>query len=228
MLGRRCLVARQLDEALDHLRAACRYPESLGEGKLPDVRDNEALFWMGCVHLARCDLARARECFSLGSAGEDTLKAATFYNDQPPDALFYRALCWLKLGEVAAARACFQAFIDHAKEHEHDDTRVDYFAVSLPDLAVFERDLQRKHALHCRYVSALGELGLGNPSSAFRGFAAILEADACHAGALRHVELLQQGHDVVAQLFEPHGWAPREPSRPKRAPAERAAEPAGE
>jgi tetratricopeptide (TPR) repeat protein len=228
VLGRRCLLARQLDEALDHLQAACRYPENLGEGKLPDARDNEALFWMGCVHLARCDLARARDCFSRGSAGEDTLKAATFYNDQPPDAVFYRVACCLKLGDAAAARACFQAFIDYAKEHEHDDTRIDYFAVSLPDLAVFETDLLRQHALHCQYVSALGELGLGKGSSALRGFTAILESDGCHPGALRHLELLQHGYDVVARLFEPHEWGPREASRPRRHAVERAAEPAGE
>ncbi len=228
VLGRRCLLARQLDEALDHLHAACHYPENLGEGKLPGVRDNEALFWMGCVHLARGDLARARDCFSRGSVGEHTLEAARFYNDQPPDALFYRAACSLKLGEAAAARACFQAFVAYAEEHVQDEARIDYFAVSLPDLAAFGTDLQREHALHCRYVSALGELGLGKRSLAMHGFASILEANGCHAGALRHVELLQQGDDVVAQVFEPHAWAPREASRPKRIPAERAAEPAGE
>ena len=37
---------------------------------------------------------------------------------------------------------------------------MDYFAVSLPDLLIWEDDLQVRNTLHCRYMMALGYWGL--------------------------------------------------------------------
>ena len=38
---------------------------------------------------------------------------------------------------------------------------MDYFAVSLPDLLIWDGDLQEKNTVHCHLMLALGYLGLG-------------------------------------------------------------------
>lgn len=48
----------------------------------------------------------------------------------------------------------------HGEKHLFDHCRIDYFAVSLPDLAIWEDDLDKRNRIHCNYVMGLGCLGL--------------------------------------------------------------------
>jgi len=63
---------------------------------------------------------------------------------------------------------------------------IPYFAVSLPDFLVFDDDLGRRNELHCRYMIALGCLGLGRIKKARSQFDHILALDCNHLGALVH------------------------------------------
>ena len=36
---------------------------------------------------------------------------------------------------------------------------MDYFAVSLPDLQIWEDDMNRKNRVHCNYLMGLGQFG---------------------------------------------------------------------
>ena len=45
---------------------------------------------------------------------------------------------------------------------------MDYFAVSLPDLLIWEDSLDQKNRIHCLYMLALGYYGLGDRSHAER------------------------------------------------------------
>ncbi|HUP13628.1 MAG TPA: hypothetical protein VM187_15510, partial [Niastella sp.] len=64
-----------------------------------------------------------------------------FYNDQQPDKIFYQGLAWHALGEKEKAKLIFLTLVDYGKAHLHDEVKIDYFAVSLPDLLIFEDDL---------------------------------------------------------------------------------------
>ncbi|MEA4904251.1 MAG: hypothetical protein VB090_05355, partial [Petrimonas sp.] len=50
--------------------------------------------------------------------------------------------------------------IEHGEKHLDDDCKIDYFAVSLPDLAIWEEDLNKRNKIHCYYVMALGYTGI--------------------------------------------------------------------
>ena len=84
-----------------------------------------------------------------------------YYNDQKPDKIFYQGLAWRALGEENKARSRFNKLIDHGKKHLFDDCKIDYFAVSLPELAIWEDNLNIRNQIHCYYVMALGYSGLG-------------------------------------------------------------------
>ena len=69
-----------------------------------------------------------------------------------------------------------------------DPVAIDYFAVSLPDLLVFDVDLSFRNKIHCLYLIALGELGLATatPSAIEAAFVEVLKLDCNHPGALVH------------------------------------------
>ena len=71
-----------------------------------------------------------------------------------------------------------------------DDLKsIDYFAVSLPDLQLFDEDLTIRNRAHCEYLIALGSYGLGDRARAVRCFDAALAIDCAHQGAILHRQL---------------------------------------
>ena len=124
----------------------------------------------------------AEKAYRLAARGEFGLSSAMYYNDQPPEMMYYAALALRALGDEAEAQRRFELFVQYAKEHENDNIKIDYFAVSLPDFLIFEADLDRKNKIHCLYMAALGHLGLGEKEQAVACAKQGLALDCCHAG----------------------------------------------
>lgn len=76
--------------------------------------------------------------------------------------------------------------LSFAKQHLNDRIRIDYFAVSLPELMVFDQDLDQKNHIHCLYIMGLGYLGNNEKKLAEECFDKILAMDANHLGAIVH------------------------------------------
>lgn len=64
-----------------------------------------------------------------------------FYNDMPVDYIFYAALSHAALGEIGAAERIADSFADYAAANKGKHVKIDYFAVSLPDLLVWDLTL---------------------------------------------------------------------------------------
>ncbi len=135
------------------------------------------------------ETGKAREAWMEASTGLSEPSAAWYYNDQQPDTIFYQGVSLLKLGDEKGARSRFNKLIDYGEKHYFDAIRIDYFAVSLPDLQIWEEDLDRRNRIHCSYLMALGHLGKGNTAKAAEYFRKVLEQDSSHAGAVEHSEL---------------------------------------
>ena len=114
-----------------------------------------------------------------------------FYNDQPPEMIFYQGLAWQKLGKREKAEKIFQKLISHGKQHIGNEVKIDYFAVSLPDLLIFDDDLSARNTIHCSFMMALGSLGMRDFSAAKSQLQAILEMEAMHFGAKTHLALAE-------------------------------------
>ena len=69
-------------------------------------------------------------------------------------------MAYLALGEIQKARSYFNRLISYGKQHLHDNVTMDYFAVSLPDLQVWDGNLDTLNRIHCFYMLALGYAGL--------------------------------------------------------------------
>lgn len=156
------LSGKQYEKALHELKLTETYPENLGEGKLINAEENDVYYWMGCAYEGMGDTQEARRCFEHATKGSAEPAIAFFYNDQQPDKIFYQGLAWRKLGNEAKARSCFHRLISHGEKHYFDQVKIDYFAVSLPDLLIWDDDLTLRNRIHCLLVEGLGHLGLGN------------------------------------------------------------------
>ena len=179
-LARQALAEKRYEEALRLLHETDSYPHNLGEGKLANAEENDIDYYKGLACRALGDEAKALAHFQRATVGSSEPRQAFYYNDQQPDKIYYQGLAWAALGEEEKARSRFNKLIDHGEKHLFDECRMDYFAVSLPDLAIWEDDLNRRNRIHCHYVMGLGHLGLGEREAALHHLQAALELDRNH------------------------------------------------
>lgn len=161
------------------------YPENLGEGKLYGAQENRQNYYLGM-------LTGNREYFEKASMGISEPASAMYYNDQPPETIFYQGLAWRELGNEFEANKRFDKLISYADEHINDDVKIDYFAVSLPDLLVFDENLNTKNQLHCMFMKALGLYGMGKASESKSLFEKALEINPNTFQIATHYNLLFQ------------------------------------
>jgi hypothetical protein len=62
--------------------------------------------------------------------------------------------------------SCEQYCSFFGEKHLNETIKLDYFAVSLPDLLIWEDDLTFRNKIHCHYMIGLGNFGLGKIANA--------------------------------------------------------------
>jgi tetratricopeptide (TPR) repeat protein len=197
-LAQKAILSGNYEQALELLGAAKAYPANLGEGKLDGARDNNIYYLEGCVYEALGLANEAREKFIRATEGTSKPVQAIFYNDPQPDQILYQGLAYLKQGNAEKAHDIFCGLINFGTNHFDDHIEIDYFAVSLPDLLVFDTDLDARNKNHCRYLMGLGELGLHNYEQAAIHLNKVLQDDCSHASSIFHLGMIsfleKQGH----------------------------------
>ena len=181
-LAKRSIAEGRFDEALKLLDECLVYPPNLGEGKLLGAQDNDFHFLAGICMRAMGNETAASDRFAKGTEGPTEPAAAMYYNDAKPDKIFYAGLAFRALGDEDKARSRFNRLVDYGKQHYHDHLTMDYFAVSLPDLQVWDGSLDDINRIHCLYMLALGYAGLGDMLHSSRYMAQGLEMEANHQG----------------------------------------------
>ena len=179
----------EYDLAIVCLTRARSYPHDLGEGKLLTVPENEVFYYLGLAYDLSGDMTTARQYYEDASKGSFEPASPKYYNDQPPESIYYQGLALEKLGRRELARSIFQRLVAYGEGHLNDEVKMDYFAVSLPNFLVFEDDLTLRNHIHCLYLIALGQLGLGDHHTAERFFDDILARDPNHLGATLHRQI---------------------------------------
>ncbi|MCL1934014.1 MAG: DUF5107 domain-containing protein [Candidatus Azobacteroides sp.] len=176
-LAKKTIAGKKYNEALALLNETDAYPDNLGEGKLFNAEENDIHYYKGIAYKGLGDMEHARECFLKATIGSSEPVQAFFYNDQQPDKIFYQGLAWRELGKEDKAKSCFNKLIAHGEKHLFDECTIDYFAVSLPDLAIWDDDLNIRNKIHCYYVIALGFSGLGQDEKAEIYYQKVKESD---------------------------------------------------
>ena len=113
---------------------------------------------------------KARECWEEATKGPQEPVAAMYYNDAKPEKIFYQGLALRKLGRDDEANGRFYRLINYGKQHLYEHQTMDYFAVSLPDLLIWDSSLDTMNRRHCLLMLALGYRGMGDEARAERYF----------------------------------------------------------
>jgi hypothetical protein len=180
-------------EGYNLLLRAVDLPESLGEARLPGAKESQLHYALGVAAASLGDSAEARRWWTNAAAGNEQPAGMMFYNDTPPELIFYQGLARRKLGDEKGALGRFNSLIEFGERHLFDRVKVDYFAVSLPDFLIFEEDLDRRNQVHCRFLIGLGAWGLGNRTRALEQWRLASSMDCCHQGIADHLAWARSG-----------------------------------
>ena len=185
-LAKQAIVGKEYEKAVRLLSECLDYPHHLGEGKLYGAQENDFYYLLGVAYDALGEKEKAVECWEKATKGPQEPAAAMYYNDAKPDKIFYQGLALYKLGREGEAHGRFYRLINYGKQHIFEKQVMDYFAVSLPDLLIWEDSLDVKNLIHCKYMLALGYYGMGDMEHALR--------------YLGEVEALDNNHQGIQQL----------------------------
>ena len=78
----------------------------------------------------------------------------------------------------------FHQLVIYGEQHLFDKMEYDFFAVSLPEIEVYQDDIVLRNTQYCNYLRALGALGLGEEEKAKELLTGILEKQCDDAAAL--------------------------------------------
>lgn len=148
------------EQAIELCKRTLVYPENLGEGKLENVPDNQAYYLLGKCFQALGNGEKSKTYFTLAAAGNNIPAPVRYYNDQPSDYIYYQGLAFYELGDTASAKNSFCQLVDFGEMHLHDEIGYDFFAVSMPELEVYQDDIQKRNTDYCKYLTDLGKKGL--------------------------------------------------------------------
>ena len=159
-LAREEMARGDFQSAEERLRLASGpYPHHLGEGRLPSCSEHEVLLYLGDCLKAQGRDTEAKAAYVRAAAGGSEIASVLYYNDDPPERIAFQGLALRALGRETEALVRFDALIAYADKHMADIVRNEYFAVSLPDLTVFNEDLTARNRVRCLVLHALGCLG---------------------------------------------------------------------
>ena len=182
-----------INKAIRLLEECLEYPPHLGEGKLYGAQENDFYYLLGVAYDALGQTEKAVACWQEATKGPQEPAAAMYYNDAKPDKIFYQGLALRKLGREDEAHGRFYKLINYGKQHIYDKVVMDYFAVSLPDLLIWEDSLDTKNLIHCKYMLALGYYGMGDKEKGLRYLSEVENLDNNHQGIQQFRTLISQG-----------------------------------
>ncbi len=171
LLGRMALDGGDAQTALDHFTGAMQTPDSLGEAYHLLQAKADVNYWIGRALKQLGRTAEAEDHFKSSANESGDFSEMTVTAHSP--LTYYRGLSLRELGREDLANAVFDDLKAHAESKFGETAAIDYFATSLPNLLVFEEDLQARRDAENHLLAALACHGLGDLSGAASHLSAV-------------------------------------------------------
>ncbi len=169
-LGMSALAENEPEEALRHFEAARHYPHSLGEGKHLLTLERDLDYFSG---LAAHDLDRSEAARGFWSAAAAPLSAQGVHS-------YFQAMALRAMGREEEAVNAFSNLTAYDEQLASTKPVIDYFATSLPNLLLFEDDLDKRNRVDALLLSALANDGLGFAEKTVSQLEQVLVEDPTH------------------------------------------------
>lgn len=183
------LADQQIHAAIKELNHSLRIPENLGEAKLPLPQDQEVYYLLGTCYQMLKNEKMAVSCFKNAVLGDHSLNEVLYYNDLQPDRILYQAAAFSKLGEAEMAKQLIMSLVNYSDTASSEEEDSDYFAVSVPDMLIWDHNHSLNRSVHRLYLNGLGQLGAGNQEAAEALLQSVINSDPGHQGAAFHLKL---------------------------------------
>ena len=157
--GRRALARGEGEIALHHFSKALETPENLGEAYHPLQAKADVNYWRACALKAVGRLDEAAVLFDASAAETGDFSGMAVVAHSPLS--YYRGLSLRELGREGQADELFWSLKEFGEEQLLGIAGIDYFATSLPNLLVFDEDLQVMSDARAHLLIALACHGLG-------------------------------------------------------------------
>lgn len=188
LIGRSLLERGDAEQALQHFLAARVYPHNLGEGKHLLTRETHLDYFSGLALSRMGRKNEARTHWTDATAKDSPISWLTYFSAMSLEAL----------GRESDALSLLKEMREFAQQQMAREAKIDYFATSLPNLLLFEDDLQKRNRLDHLFVLALAELGLKHTEQAKELLSQVLSLDCNHIGAQLELQALTRASDATA------------------------------
>ncbi|QJE95714.1 DUF5107 domain-containing protein [Luteolibacter luteus] len=163
-LGRQALAAGDAAKAYELFARAMDTPENLGEAYHLLQAKADVNYWIG-RSLATLGRSQEAQRFFEESAAEAGDFADMAVTEHSPLSWF-RGLSLRELGREAQARELFESLRFFGEAKLKEKAEIDYFATSLPNLLVFDENLQARRDAENHLLIAIAWHGLGDGEKA--------------------------------------------------------------
>ena len=158
LLGQQALENGDAQGAYEQFSLAMDTPESLGEAYHLLQAKADVNYWLGRSLRAMGREEEALQHFKLSAEEEGDFSEMAVTSHSPLS--YFRGLSLREMGHEEEAGSLFTGLAEFAREGLRTKAKIDYFATSLPNLLVFEEDLQKRRDADHHLLMALAHHGL--------------------------------------------------------------------
>lgn len=182
LLGEHALDHGDAETAHQQFSLAMETPESLGEAYHPLQAKADVNYWIGRSLKALGREAEATAAFEASASESGDFSEMAVAEHSPLS--YFRGLSLRELGRDDEAAAVFHAMLKYAAARKAEPAKINYFATSLPNLLVFDEDLQARRDAEADLIAALAHHGLGQLDGAAAAVRRTLDFDRSLAPAV--------------------------------------------
>lgn len=175
-LGKESLKNNEYEKAIEYFKSSLKYPQNFGEGKIYGTPEADVNYYLGIAY-KKIDMEISQK-YLLKCANESVISSSDLsYKPEKLQMNYYQGKAFEELGNTEKAKGIFSNLIEIAKTKSQSEAKVHYFAISVPELLVFDQDLNIVNKTLCYYLISLGYLGLGKLKESKENVKKSLELD---------------------------------------------------
>ena len=180
-LGRAALERGDAASAVDLFREALHAPDNLGEARHLLANQADVHHWLGVAYAAAGDdeMSRVHHTTAAESRGDFQEMSVRAYSEMT----YYSALSMAARGHDEDAATLLSELRDYADGLSARPAKVDYFATSLPDLLLFNDDLNARQRERARFLLAQSRIAAGEIQEGLDLLRRVLAENPNHADA---------------------------------------------